>query len=321
MSDVLWSAACRMLILSIAIFSASEAACSKPDDRSTVAKDIAAKKIVLLAGPCSHGPGVHDYDRDLILLKHCLDTSPNLKGIKTELHLSGWPEDPSTLDDADTIVLFSDGSDHDESKHPFIVGERMKVVGRQMARGCGLVVQHYSTFAPKRFGENYLDWVGGYFDYETGNKPNKWYSSIGWATATLTPATLTHPTLSGVGPFTHREEYYYNIRFRANDPRLTPIWTVKIPGQAQPQTVAWAVERKDGGRGFATTCGHAHDSFIKLPQYRKLHLNAIIWTAGLEVPPGGVDSTLPTNAAPKANSSAKLEKPIRTLNVTDYHYP
>ena len=49
----------------------------------------------------------------------------------------------------------------------------------------------------------------------------------------------------------------------------------------------WAVERKDGGRGFGFTGGHHHASWQKEDQ-RKLVLNAIIWLAKVEVPAGGV---------------------------------
>jgi hypothetical protein len=31
--------------------------------------------------------------------------------LRTELHSGGWPDDPKTLDDADTIVLISSGGD------------------------------------------------------------------------------------------------------------------------------------------------------------------------------------------------------------------
>ena len=55
---------------------------------------------MLIAGNKSHGPGTHEYVKDVHLLKHCLETSPNLKGLSTEVHLDGWPADPKTLDDA-----------------------------------------------------------------------------------------------------------------------------------------------------------------------------------------------------------------------------
>ncbi len=68
-----------------------------------------AEKVVLIAGKKSHGPGEHEYERGCALLA-CLETSPNLKGIKTHVVTDGWPSDPKILDDADTIVLFSDGA-------------------------------------------------------------------------------------------------------------------------------------------------------------------------------------------------------------------
>src|SRR5438552_16240018 len=85
----------------------------------------ATKKIVFLAGKKSHGPGDHEYEKACRLLARCLETAPNAKGIKTEVHLYGWPEDPGTLDDADCIVVYSDGADHNETDHPLLVGDRM----------------------------------------------------------------------------------------------------------------------------------------------------------------------------------------------------
>ena len=281
------------------------------------AKDPGTKKIVLLAGRKSHGPGAHEYVKDLQFLKFCLDNASNVQGIQTELHLEGWPEDPATLDDADTIVLFSDGCDHDEKNHPFLVGDRMKVIEKQMQRGCGLVVQHYATFCPERCREQYLDWVGGYFDYQNGPAANKWFSRIGWATSILEPATPKHPVLNGVGPFEHKEEYYFNMRFRPNDSRLTPISTVTIPGVQEKQVVSWAVERKDGGRGFATTCGHTHADLVNKPEYRKLHLNAICWTAGIDLPAEGIQTLLPG----EEKKTIDNEKPINALIITGQHHP
>jgi len=54
--------------------------------------------------------------------------------------------------------------------------------------------------------------------------------------------------------------------------------------------VAWAVQRKDGGRGFGTSTGHFFDNW-RNDNYRKLILNAVVWSAGLPVPTGGVTSS------------------------------
>src|SRR2546430_13417637 len=73
------------------------------------------KKIVLIAGPITgHPKEAHEYEKNVILLKHLLDTSPDLLGkARVEAHFKGWPDDPSTLDDADAIFLTSDGTDRE----------------------------------------------------------------------------------------------------------------------------------------------------------------------------------------------------------------
>ena len=54
-----------------------------------------------------------------------------------------------------------------------------------------------------------------------------------------------------------------------------------------PQTLAWVVENPNKSRGFGFTGGHFHSLWAQ-NDYRKLVLNAIVWTAGVEVPPNGV---------------------------------
>src|ERR1041384_8211809 len=130
------------------------------------------KKIVLIAGTKSHGPGDHEYEKGVKLLKHCLDTSPNVKGVRTEVVLDGWPNNPATLGDADTILLYCDGSDREEKAHPLLRDDRLQVSDRLMKRGVGFVALHYAVFIPvRKGGEQYLDWMGGFFDYETGDAP------------------------------------------------------------------------------------------------------------------------------------------------------
>ena len=63
------------------------------------AQDPRPRKIVLIAGPLdSHPRDSHEYEKNVILLKHCLETSPNVKGVRVEVHFNGWPDDPRTLD-------------------------------------------------------------------------------------------------------------------------------------------------------------------------------------------------------------------------------
>ena len=52
--------------------------------------------------------------------------------------------------------------------------------------------------------------------------------------------------------------------------------------------LAWAVERPDGGRGFGFTGAHFHKNWGN-ENFRKIVLNALLWTAHAEVPANGVE--------------------------------
>jgi len=257
----------------------------------TAASATDPKKIVLIAGPITgHPKESHEYEKNVILLKHLLETSPDLQGrVRVEAHFKGWPKDPSTLDDADTIFFTTDGGDHNEKDHPLYVGDRLQILAKQMKRGCGVVFFHWSTFNPSRFHDQVTEWAGGYFDYETGAGPNRWYSAIQTWSAESKLGTPDHPIARGVKPFSTQEEYYYRMRFRDSDPRLKPIIVTRPPKETNDFAVGWAVERADGGRGFGFTGGHFYQNWWN-PDFRKLVLNAIVWTAGLEVPATGVRS-------------------------------
>lgn len=153
-----------------------------------------ARKVVLIAGPldASHPAGTHEYEKTVRAFKYCLENAANVRNVRVEVHFKGWPEKPSTLDDADAIVFVSSGSDRKEADHPLLVGDRLSVIEQQMKRGCGLCLIHWSTFVPKeKAGDKFLEWVGGYFDYESGPARNGWYSKIQTVTVKATPGR--HP--------------------------------------------------------------------------------------------------------------------------------
>ncbi len=254
------------------------------------AGDGSPKKIVLIAGKKSHAPNTHEYEKGARLFKFCLDNSTNVRGVETIVVTDGWPDDTRLLDEAATILLFSDGSDHDPKQHPLLVGDRMNDIFRQMKRGCGYMAIHYATFTPKAFEDRFLDWVGGYYDYETGPPPNHWWSKHVVDDYNLKPAA-DHPIARGLAPFNLHEEFYYQMRFRPNDLRRKNILSF---GDDDTTAVAWTVERADGGRGFAYTGGHFHKNWADA-NVRRLVLNALLWTAQAEVPEGGVQSSLPAD--------------------------
>jgi len=130
-----------------------------------------------------------------------------------------------------------------------------------------------------------------------------------------------------VQPFQISDEWYYHLRFVDGMKGVTPILTA-VPNEAtltrpdgphegnpavraavsrgEPQILAWALERADGGRGFGFTGGHYHRNWGN-DNFRKLVLNGIVWLAKAEVPANGVISTV-TDEDLKANLDPKGKK-------------
>jgi type 1 glutamine amidotransferase len=256
----------------------------------------AKKKIVLVAGPRSHGYASHEHNAGCRLLAKCLNE--NVPGVEAVVCLNGWPKDPAVLKDAAAIVLYMDGG----PGHP--LNEHLAEIGALMDKGVGLACLHWATeVRDEPEGKRMLDWIGGYYGLY-------WSVNPFWTAEFKT--LPEHPITRGVAPFAIEDEWYYHMRFRKDMEGVTPILTAIPPdstregpdgsrsGNAEvrarkgmPEHVAWARQRPDGGRGFGFTGGHFHWNWAN-DNYRKLVLNAIVWVAGLEVPAGGVCSRTPT---------------------------
>lgn len=257
----------------------------------------AEKKIVLLAGSASHGRGEHEFKAGTHLLKKCLDALP---GIVAEVHTNGWPKDEKAFEGAAAVFIFSDGG----GGHPFHREQRREVIGKLMEKGVGLGCAHYAVEIPKGpSGDAFLNWIGGYFETHWSVNPH-WDAEF--------KSFPTHPITRGVKPFKIRDEWYYHMRFREDMKGMTPILTALPPkstlnrqdgphsgnpavrkaiDNGEPQHVMWAAEREDGGRGFGFTGGHFHKNWAD-ENFRKVVLNAILWSAKIEVPANGVECSV-----------------------------
>jgi type 1 glutamine amidotransferase len=254
--------------------------------------DSSKKKVVFLAGKKSHGYGSHEHKAGCMLLAQGL--REGLPGVDVEVHSGGWPKDDSVLDEASTLVIYCDGG----KGHP--LNQHLDRIDALMKQGVGLVCIHYAVETPKgESGDRFLDWTGGYFEANWSVNPH-WMANY--------KQFPKHPVTRGVSPFTLHDEWYYHMRFREQMEGVVPILTDVPPKSTlnrkdgrhsgnkhvrakvgQPQHMAWARERSDGGRGFGITGGHFHWNWGH-DGFRKLVLNAIAWTAGIEVPAAGVSS-------------------------------
>lgn len=125
---------------------------------------------------------------------------------------------------------------------------------------------------------------GGYYE-----RP---YSTNPMNEPALTQASPKHPISRGWKSFQLKDEWYYRIRFREGDRRVTPILTAMLPKETpEKQVRAWAIEREDGGRGFGFTGLHPHQNW-NVPELRTLLVNAVLWTAKWNIPGEGAKCDL-----------------------------
>lgn len=257
-------------------------------------KGAKGKTIVFIAGKPSHGYGAHEHNAGCILLAKELEKA--LPNYKTRVYTNGWPTEADALKGADAIVIYCDGG----AKH--MVVEHLDEVDALAKQGVGVVCLHYGVEVEKgKPGEKFLDWIGGYFEADWSVNPH-WTAHF--------KSFPDHPITRGVKPFAINDEWYYHMRFRPHMEGVTPILS-DLPGPetlsrpdghhsgnpavrkavaaGEMQHVAWASENAGGGRGFGFTGGHDHWNW-GCPDFRKVVLNAIVWTAKGEVPPNGVES-------------------------------
>ena len=263
------------------------------------------KKVVFISGKPSHGRMKHEHRAGNMILAKRLNES----GLPVEavvLEDIGYPKDESVLEDASTIVIFCTG----HGGH--VLNPKLKEFDALMKKGIGVIMIHWATEAVSGApGDKFLEWMGGFCDLNWSVNPH-WKPNF---------KPRKHPIWNGVQPFSVDDEWYYHMRFVEDRTGLTPILTdvppmetLKRPdgmrsgnpsvrkavANGESQHVAWAYERSQGGRGFGFTGGHNHVSWQD-DNYRKIMLNAILWTAGMEVPENGVDSLSPDDAEIESN--------------------
>lgn len=251
--------------------------------------------VLIVVGPSKHPPGSHEVAAGGRLMKHCLEHMENMPGGSADV-VYGWPTQ-AQRETAATVVFIGDTFPPNRFPNP---RQNLADLEPMMKRGCGIVCVHYATGLlgedVKPDGEHpLLHWMGGYF----ANRSCPHHQSIAkvYPAATITPAAPKHPVSRGWKEFTLHDEPYINNYFGPDDNRLasnvTALATSLLPPEApKRETVAWCVERADGGRGFGIVLPHFYKNW-RHDDLRCFILNGIVWSAKREVPADGVRTKLP----------------------------
>jgi len=269
---------------------------------SAAGAEEAGTKVLVLSGPCQHPPGTHEAAAGARLLEYCIEHTENLGSVDAQ-RLEAWPSDASVLEDAATIVFIGDIFPPERMPEPEKIREQLS---KMMDRGCGIVCVHYATglrgTSVAEDGDHpLLRWLGGYF--ATGGCSHH-RSVARVCTAKLAPEETNHPILQGWESFTFDDEPYWNIYFGKEGvaDNVTPlVYSMLPPDNPKRETVGWAVERKDGGRGVGIVVPHYFRNW-RIDDLRTMILNSIAWSAKLDVPADGVRASLPDLATFKPDS-------------------
>ncbi len=276
------------LAILVAAVAASPSLQAAPSDRH----------VLIVVGPSTHPPGTHEVAAGARVMEHCLN---QVEGVAAEV-VQGWPTDKKLISQAATIVFIGD------CFPPEMLPESDKIMaelGAAMDRGCGIACVHYATGLRKQHvakdGEHpLLHWMGGYF--ATGCDHHRSVARL--VPATLTPEKVDHPVLRGWKEFHFDDEPYWNNYFGKDGPadNVTSLVTAMVPPDApKKETVVWAVERADGGRGVGLVIPHYFRNW-KIDDMRTLVLNAICWSAKCEIPAEGIQTELTDLTAFKPES-------------------
>ena len=227
------------------------------------------KKILLIGHQLDHAWGTHMYLPTCQMLAKCLMQTPGVNAIVSD----GWPEEKGMLEGIDALVLYSS-----PGGEILLDGAQAGEVDRLMKQGVGLVCIHWATGLKKeneeRLGEKWMNTLGGMWLHFVGLKIDE---------SDLRQLNPEHPVCNGWEEYQLNDEFYLNTQVA---PGSETLLEVEVDGNKVP--VAWAFERpiSKGGRSFGTTLGHFHRNF-KIEAFRRMIVNAILWSAHVQLPLGG----------------------------------
>lgn len=233
----------------------------------------AKTRILFIGADPDHPHGSHMYLHTSRALARCAENAPNVEAIVSK----GWPKDAKILDGVKAIVVYSS-----PAAEYLLGGPDREAVERTLSKGVGLVTIHWASSIRKenvdRLGPLWLKFTGA-----------TWVSNVGLSSAKAPLKLLQsdHPIGRGWKEFEVDDEIYLNPTIKD----AKPLLEIRERKGADV-VVGWAYDRPDKGRSFGTTLGHPYKNFQD-DRFRRMIVNGILWSAGLDVPEAGANVDIP----------------------------
>ena len=273
------------------------------------------KNILIIRGQSTHQKFSHNNDEVGQLIKSKLEKSMYAKQFEVKTTLN-YPKDLSLVEDADLIIISSDGG----AKHALANKDNQTTHTKHLdgvlkKNKTGLIVIHWATDAPSagmgqlhpENAEMMMNWIGAVYYWVDRAKSPK--SSWTWKFPVLDlKVDKSHPISNGVAEtFRLQDEYYFNFftgpegRNPGSD-KVTFLHSGNAPSHRsdmdnkanwRDQAVYWSFTRENGGRSVAMTSAHMYHTWANAHFFQSF-TNSIFWTLNMEIPEEGVDIPTPT---------------------------
>ena len=234
------------------------------------------KHVLLVGAKPDHPFGTHMYAFDCQVLAKCLGQN---EGVRAEF-VATWPPEKEALKRANCVVFYSN-----PSGSVLLDPQHQDAFAALMTTDTGFVAIHWGTGVgygkvsdSERQRDLFKGWLGGWF-----RRPPCGIRTDRCPMTTLIPE---HPIARGWQDWRIHDEFYLDPILHKN---ATPFLAVDVQGAQN--VVGWTFRRAGGGRSVGITLGHFHHNFAR-PDFRKLLVNAILWSARVDVPPEGANVDL-----------------------------
>ena len=227
-------------------------------------------KVLFVAAPPDHAYGSHMYQFECELLANCVKKN----GLDAEV-IPRWPPSDLRASELAAVVFYSSPTGS------VVLSRTNRDRFRSLMQGdIGLVAVHWATGVgyddaaqSPALRDEFRATLGGWF-----RRPP---CGIWTGRSELTKAAPQHPIGNGWQPWRIHDEFYLDPVLH---PNAQPLLTVEA--REKTHVVGWTFRREGGGRAVGITLGHFHHNFAR-PDFRRILLNSILWSAQREVPPQG----------------------------------
>ena len=274
------------------------------------------KNVLIIYGDSTHNLKAHNNAEVAALIRYKLEKSKYADQFEVKSHY-GYPKDQAVVENADLIIISSDGGPGHALKIDGEVTEFTRMLDPVLKKKkTGFIVIHWATDAPSNgFAQLHeenakymMEWIGAvYYWVDKGNSCKSCF--------TIKPSlkqirvNKAHPIANGVAKeFEMNDEFYWNFFTEGKDSRnpkndqVSFIHLADAPGckkdaknkeKWREQSPYWAFTRDNGGRSVGMTSAHYYATWAH-PEFFQTFVNSIFWTLNLEIPKEGVDISTPT---------------------------